>query len=157
MLPGWWLSVWELPAVWVCWDSWSSYGVALHLIFHPSPSTIGVPDFSPMVGYICICLSQLLVGPLIGQFCLTAVCKHTITSVIFSGLGAPPGNGYQVRPVTLWPFPQSFPFCPYSFFKQEQFWFRNFDCDLVSHPSTWGPVYLLEVNSAPVPTIGHFI
>jgi hypothetical protein len=39
---------------------------------------------------ICICLSQLLVGPLRGQPCQAPVCKYIITSVIVSGLGAPP-------------------------------------------------------------------
>jgi hypothetical protein len=51
MWPG-WLSVWEISGVWVSWDCWSFYGVTLLLnFFQPFPnSTIGVPNFSPMVG-----------------------------------------------------------------------------------------------------------
>jgi hypothetical protein len=33
MLSGWWLSVWEISRVYVSWDCWSSYGVALLLSF----------------------------------------------------------------------------------------------------------------------------
>ena len=36
----------------------------------------------------CMYLSQLPVGPLGGQSCLALVCKHNITSVIVSYLGA---------------------------------------------------------------------
>jgi hypothetical protein len=64
MLPSWWLSFWQLPEVWVSWDCWSSYGVALPFsFFNPSPnSTIGVPDFSPMVGCKHLHLSQSAAG-----------------------------------------------------------------------------------------------
>jgi hypothetical protein len=43
-VPGWCLGVWELPGVWVSWDCWPSYGVALPFsFFSPSPtSNIGV-------------------------------------------------------------------------------------------------------------------
>jgi hypothetical protein len=64
----WWVSH-SLGAPWSLesWDCWSSYGAALPLSFFSlSPnSTIGVPDFSFMVGCRYLhCLSQLLVGPL---------------------------------------------------------------------------------------------
>ena len=62
MLPGWWLGLWVFPGVQVSWDCWSSYGVALPFsFFNPSPnSTVGVPNFSPMVG--CKCLVSVSVG-----------------------------------------------------------------------------------------------
>jgi hypothetical protein len=37
---------------------------------------------------ICLCLSQLLVGPLGGQPCSAPVYKHTLASIIVAGLGA---------------------------------------------------------------------
>jgi hypothetical protein len=60
MLPGWRPSVWEISRVWVSWDCWSFYVVALLLnFFQPfSNSTTGVPNFSQMVGYKYLCLSQ---------------------------------------------------------------------------------------------------
>ena len=36
MLPGWWLGVWEISEVQVCWDCCSSYGVAILLSFFQS-------------------------------------------------------------------------------------------------------------------------
>ena len=33
MLPGWWLSIWEISGVQVSWDCWSSYRVSLVLSF----------------------------------------------------------------------------------------------------------------------------
>lgn len=33
MLPDWRLSVWELPGIWISWNRWSSYGVALPFSF----------------------------------------------------------------------------------------------------------------------------
>jgi hypothetical protein len=50
MLSGWWFSVWKTSGV-SC-DCWSSYRVTLFLsFFQPFPnSTIGVPDFSPLIG-----------------------------------------------------------------------------------------------------------
>jgi hypothetical protein len=62
----------------------SSASSSLSLI-QPQESLISVHWLSVS---ICICLSQLLVGPLGGQPCQAPVCKHTITSVIVSGLGA---------------------------------------------------------------------
>ena len=50
-------------------------------------STTGVPKFNPMVGYKCLHLSQLLVGPLRGQPCKAPVCKHIIASILVSDLG----------------------------------------------------------------------
>ena len=43
----------------------------------------------------CMYLSQLPVGPLGGQSCLALVCKHNITSVIVSYLGASTWDGSQ--------------------------------------------------------------
>lgn len=47
MLSSWRSSVWEISGVQVSWDSWSSYVVAILLIFIESfhNSTTGVPDF----------------------------------------------------------------------------------------------------------------
>lgn len=52
MLPGWWLSVWDISGV--NWDWWSAYRVALLLrFFQPFCNpTIGVPNFSPLVLYL---------------------------------------------------------------------------------------------------------
>jgi hypothetical protein len=68
MLPGWWTSVWETSGIQVCWDCWSSYGVACLLnFFQPFPnSTTGVPQLQT-IGWVCPI--QLLVGPLGGQPC----------------------------------------------------------------------------------------
>jgi hypothetical protein len=64
-------------------------GVALLLgIFHLSPnSVIGVSDFSPMVGCKYLHLSQSAAGWASQR---TPVCKHTIASVIVSGLVVSP-------------------------------------------------------------------
>jgi hypothetical protein len=73
MLPGWWISLWERPRVWVSWDCWTFYGS-----FSPSGSSImpliqswGVPT---SVQWLCISLNELLVWPLTGlamiAFCL---------------------------------------------------------------------------------------
>jgi hypothetical protein len=60
MLPGWWLGVWEISWVWVNWDCWSSYGIALLLSFFQSfsNSTTGVPNFNLLVGCKYLLLSQ---------------------------------------------------------------------------------------------------
>jgi hypothetical protein len=51
VLPGWWLSVWEVSGVQVSWECWSSYRVSLLSFFHLIPnSTTGVPGFCPLVG-----------------------------------------------------------------------------------------------------------
>jgi hypothetical protein len=34
---GWWLSLWEFPEVWISWDCWSSYGVAVPFSFSILP------------------------------------------------------------------------------------------------------------------------
>jgi hypothetical protein len=101
--PGWWLSLWEFPEVWVSWDWWSFYGVALPFsFFNPSPnSTIGVLTSVQWLGLsICICLSQLLVLGKIPasnmlvllwlltveeQPCQAPVSMNIITSVVVSG------------------------------------------------------------------------
>jgi hypothetical protein len=59
-------------------------------LLQPFPnSTMGSPTSVHWLGVnICICLSQLLVGPLKGQTYWAPVCKHTIASVVLSGLGA---------------------------------------------------------------------
>jgi hypothetical protein len=64
MLFGWCLSVWELPGVQVSWACWSSYRVAFPLsFFNLSPSfSTGVPDFSLMVGWEFLFLSQSAAG-----------------------------------------------------------------------------------------------
>jgi len=51
MLPGWWSSVWEISGVQVSWDCWSSYRVALLLIFFQifPNSTRGVSSFCSLV------------------------------------------------------------------------------------------------------------
>jgi hypothetical protein len=52
MLPGWWLSLWELPGVQVSWD----IGLPMGLPSASAPSVLpliflGAPDFIPMVGF----------------------------------------------------------------------------------------------------------
>ena len=80
MLFGLWLSLWKLWGVPVSRHCCSSYGVAIPFSsFSPSPnSSIGIPDLSPMVGCICIFLSQLLVESLRGQLCS---CLQALTHV----------------------------------------------------------------------------
>jgi hypothetical protein len=60
MLPGWWLSIWEISGVQVSWDCWIPYGVALLLSFfqHFPNSTTGVPSFCPKFGCQYLHLSQ---------------------------------------------------------------------------------------------------
>jgi hypothetical protein len=69
---------------------------------------------------ICLCLRQLLVGPLRGQPCQVSVCKHIIASVVVLVLGAPsPWNGSQVGAAIGPPFLQSLlHFCPCSSLRQ---------------------------------------
>jgi hypothetical protein len=70
--PSWWISViWELLGVLVSWDSWCSCVFALPFsFFSPSPnSTTGSLTSVRFNVSICVCLSQLLVGPLRGQPC----------------------------------------------------------------------------------------
>jgi hypothetical protein len=65
-----------------------------------------------------------------------------------SHLGASPWDGSQFGLVSRSPFPQSLLYCcPYSSFRNEQFWVRVFDCGSATQPFTWSPVFLLEVDS----------
>jgi hypothetical protein len=59
VLPGLWLSVWEISGVQVSWDCWSSYGVTHILSFFqafPNSST-RVPGLCPLVGYKCLIMT----------------------------------------------------------------------------------------------------
>jgi hypothetical protein len=91
-----------------------------------SSLTLFQPEGTQPIGWvlsICICLSQMLVGPVRRQSYLAPICMHTIAKVIVSGLGASPWDGSQVGLVTGPPFPQSLlKFCPCSSFWQVQFW-----------------------------------
>jgi hypothetical protein len=104
MLFGWWLGLWELPRVQVSWHFWLSYWVAIPFSsFSPSPnSSIGVPNLHPMLGYIFICLSQLLVKPLTGQPWQAPLFKNNIASVIVSRIGADPWDESPVGPIHHW-------------------------------------------------------
>jgi hypothetical protein len=64
LLVGLLLSLWELSGIWVSWDCRYSYGVTVSFsFFNPSPnSTIGGPDFSPMVACKYLCLSHSNAG-----------------------------------------------------------------------------------------------
>jgi hypothetical protein len=61
LLPGWWLSVWEISGVQVSWDCWFSYRVTLLVSFFQlfPNSTTGIPGFCPLVGckYLHLTLS----------------------------------------------------------------------------------------------------
>jgi hypothetical protein len=59
-----------------------------------------------MLGCICICLTQLLSRGSQRTAILGSCCKHSITSLIVSGIGIHPWNGAQVGPDTGWPFLQ---------------------------------------------------
>ena len=67
-------------------------------------SAIGVPNFSPMVGYKYLPLSQSAADSASQKTAMKApVCKHVIASVSVSGLGAPcptQWDGSQLGPVT---------------------------------------------------------
>jgi hypothetical protein len=70
--PDWWLSHCELPEVQVSWGCQSSYGVILPFSFFNLPliQPYGSSTSVQWLGIsICVCLSQLLVGPLRGQPC----------------------------------------------------------------------------------------
>ena len=126
-------------------------GLLSFSFFNPlSNSTIGVPGFSSMVGCKYLPLSQsVLVGFLWRQPCQAPFSKHIIASVIVSGLGVLPWVGSQVGPVSGPPFPQSLlHFSPCNYFRQEQFFVRNFDCDLVTVFPLKVLVDLLEVDSS---------
>lgn len=68
-------------------------------------SSIFSPSISPMVGYICVCFSQLLTGSLRGQ--KAPVCKHSKASVVVSGFLAYQWDGFWIGLVAGWPFFQS--------------------------------------------------
>ena len=72
-------------------------------LIHPQESPTSVQWLGVS---ICVCLSQLLVGPLRGQLCQAPVCKHIIASVIVSGLG-PPSLKMDPKLGQLLPFLQS--------------------------------------------------
>jgi hypothetical protein len=57
MLPGWWLSVWEISGVQVSWDCWSSYGAALLFsFFQLCPNSTGVPRLL-FIGWLYLLLT----------------------------------------------------------------------------------------------------
>ena len=65
-----------------------------------------------------------------------------------SGLEASHWAGSQFGPITGPPFPQALLqvwLC--SYFKEEQFWVRLFDCGMATYSSFWCPVFILEVDS----------
>ena len=109
---------------------------------------------------IYIWLFDLLVGPLKGQPCLASICKYTTASVIVSGLG---GLSLNLIPVCTCHWTSfllgSSPFFSLQFFRQEQFWVRDFDCGmalvslhLMPCPSKGGGLYKFSL-----PTIEHYI
>jgi hypothetical protein len=107
MLPGWWLSVWEISWVQDDWKCWSSSGVALLFsFFQPFPNSttrLLYSNFSPMV--LCKYL-HLLQSAACWASWKTAM--HTITSVIImSGLEASPWTGPQFGSVLESSFSQS--------------------------------------------------
>ena len=60
MLPGWWLSIWEILGFQISWDCWSSYRVILLSFFQLLPnSTTGVISICPLIGckYLRLTLS----------------------------------------------------------------------------------------------------
>jgi len=124
-LPGWWLVVWEFSGVWISWDCWSSYGVAFSLA-SPILSLIqpqGCPTLVQWLSVsICIGLSQLLFLTSWRTAMLGSFFKHTIASVIGSGLKP----FLEIDPKLGWswtsPSPQSLlHFCLCNSFRQQQF------------------------------------
>jgi len=117
MLPGWWLSVWELSGVQVSWDCWSSYRVTpLFSFFQLFPnSTTGVISFCPLVGW----LFELLVGSFGGQSVMIGpfLWPHYSLSNSVRSCPPPPCAGSQFASVLKPPFLQALlHFCPCSVF-----------------------------------------
>ena len=82
---GWWLSLWELPGVWVSWHCWSSYGVTkpFHSLNTSCNSSIRVLYLSQIVGCKYLLLSQSAAGRASQStvrlgFCLQAQYSITI-------------------------------------------------------------------------------
>ena len=137
----WWLSLCELPGVWVSWYCWSPYEIVISFTsFITSPNSfLRIPNLSTMASWKYLHLSHSgadiasQMTPMLA-FCLQA--QHSIT-VIVSGFGAHPWDRSQVGPVTLWPFLQSAPFLslknPGS---------KIFKVGSWPNPSTKDPVYL---------------
>jgi hypothetical protein len=66
------------------------------------------PGFSPMIGCIFICVSQVLAEPLRGKLYQASVSKHFLaSSAIVSGFGVCRWDGSQGGVVSGWPFLQS--------------------------------------------------
>lgn len=102
MLPGWWLPVSgsslgsgfvetaNLPM-----GSLSLLASSILPLIQPQGALTSVQRLCVS---ICLCLTQMLVGPLKGQPCQFPVCYHIIASVRMPGLGTLPWYGSQVGP-----------------------------------------------------------
>ena len=150
MLPGWWSSVWEILGVQVNWDCWSSYRVALLLIFFQlfPYSTTGVCSFCPLVGckYLHLTYSAacwifqrtVMIGPFLWAL-------HNLSNSIRS-LGLP------ISWIPLWACHWIFfssgssPFPSLKFFPTGTIMGQSFDCGIATPSLTWCPVFLLEVG-----------
>jgi hypothetical protein len=153
MLPGWWISVWEISKVQVSWDCWSSYRVAALLLsfFQLFPnSTTGVSSFCSLVEckYLHLILSAacwvfqraVTIDPFLWA-------HHSLSNSIRPwDLGL---SWIPIWPVTRPPFPSALlHLCPYSSFRQKQLWVRVFDCGMATPSLTWCLVFLLEKGRA---------
>jgi hypothetical protein len=106
MLFGCWLSLLECPGFQVG----LPLGVAIPFrsFSSSSNSSIGIPNLSPMLDCICICLVQVLLEPLRVQPYYISIFEHNIASTIVSGSGAHPWDRSQVGPVTEFLLPPFF-------------------------------------------------
>jgi hypothetical protein len=81
MLPGRWLSVWEISGVQVSWDCRSSHGITLLLSFFQlllNSTTGGLPSVHWSGKNICIWLFQLLFGSLLTRIFLILTFFHML-------------------------------------------------------------------------------
>ena len=105
---------------------------------------------------ICICLSQVLVGPFRGQPCQAPVCKHILGPAIVQGFVVCAWDRSLGGAVSGSPFLQSllhfffffFCFCPCIFFKHGQFLVKIVEMGGWPHLSTEDCAYILEMVSS---------
>jgi hypothetical protein len=152
MLPGWWLSVWEIPVVRISWDCWASYGVALLLSFFrpfPNSTTVGL-NFSPLIWCNYLHLSQSAASSTSQRTTILGFCLYALIIEIVSCLRGSPWDGSQFGP----PFSQfllRFYPCNYFFFF-DCVWNDNPFPPLMACLSTGGELY-----EFPLSILEHFI
>jgi len=152
MLFGWWLTLWELPCIWVSWCC--SYGVAIPFrSFSPSPnSSIGVPDLSPRFGSKYLHLSQSASGRVSYKTAILDSCLQVQHSISNSVKPWCPTLRWIRNWARHWmAFPSvSAPFLCLHFFYTGIILGQNFEGSLVVPSLHWGPCLSSKGASIPL-------